>query len=560
MRGLHTLAPCITVALALSHHAGAAVLRDPAGDFDNSDVIGVETTVVAGSAVLTITYADEQIGMATGAGGTIGIDADQDPSTGAADTPGFDCRITFNVSQLAPMAEVEIIAGPRAGDTYGIGREHNNGTNLETDARWVRFTVPIGLVSAANDFDYVLFATGMFSAGGDWDRVPDQGIARASTGQARLEGPAGGQVDSHTVTAFADGDGPPLVRQVTTQLEGDNAVWIVETNENLPVGALDQYDSTYMSLMLDIDRSVATGINTGDVPLLPFGPDRVAECTLVPGGQGSIRIQTAIAPNGERRYVGGGAGVNDLAVTFERRRARIVIPLALIGAPGPQIDWMLFASKINQTPRPVGGSSIQFDTGLVNRPLTMPPNALVFADDPDDAVIIGGQSRDGTTTPPVRQPIIPNVELAGLQAALSQDWLMLRVGYQTPITLQARYFTSITLDAGARQYLLSVNWDGQLGGQVVLRDMSQGADSTQALFLNQCLATTGAGAHLLIPTHLFPTPLHTVQMAIETHEMGFDKPASQSSLTGITVTAAPRQNSGVIDRLPDQGTITLTAR
>ena len=557
--------PIVLVIMALTVGAipavSAAVIQDPVGDFDNADVVAVETTISGGRAAITIRYASEQIGMATGAGGFVSIDSDLDANTGEAGTPGFDCRITFNVSQLAPMAELEVMAGRGAGNTATISPDAGNGTNLEFGDRWVRFTLPLALMNARGDFRYAVFATGMFSAGDEWDRVPDSGTALASTGQVVSGAPPGlAAVQAREYTAEPAPGVVPYIRRATTRIEGSNAVWRFEMSEDLPVGALDFQGSSVVTLYIDADRNLATGIDTADIPFLPFGPDRSVQCTLVPGGA-SLMVTVGIRDNGERETVGGGAGTNDLRATFDRRSLTVTVPLDVARIPGAGFSWMACTTRLNHKPEFLLHQPVVFDTGERIAPLPLPGH-VVTLDDPVDAKIAEAKPDGAEKTYTVRHSRIPNTELRRVEGALTPAHLFLRITYAWPIAYQQEYITGITIQtAQGRQFLLSVNWDAQVGGQAVLREMTPGADMIRAAFLNQCLAAQGNTANLLLPAGLLGLgPGGSLTLLIETHQMGRLKPGSEpTSAPGILVKTAPRQEGAYLDRLPDQGVLFLRA-
>ena len=541
------------------------MVRDPAGDFNRADVLAVETSVSQGRVIITIHYAGDPIGMAGGVGGTLSMDTDQNPSTGAPGTPGFDVSLVYNISRLAPAADLEILSGPGQGRTIPIRSGAGNGTRLEFNQRSVRFTFPAALAGIGTDFDYALFATGMFSAGDQWDRVPDTGVIRNSTGRpAAPPVTRGAAAPGQMIAEQTRQPGQPLVRQVNTRMEGDNLVWVIHTHVNLPVGQLDMHQSLHFHLLLDLDRSLATGITNGEIPFLAFGPDRVANCTLVPGGRGNIRITTAIKENGERQTVGGGAGSNDLNCTFERNRAKITIPAWLVKADSARLDWMLITTRLNAAPQVFNHSSIGFDTGQIRRPVSFPAGAVTIADPADDAIVATGRSEDGSVVRTVRQPGVPNVDIARITAARTADFVLMRITYETPIRLQSRYFTAITaLTPGypARQLLFSMNFSMEVGPQLVLRDMSrQNPDPTRAVFLNQCVVLQGRDAFVMIPVSAFGQgPLPHLDLVLKTHEMWFSRPASTSRIPGITVRQAPKQRQACLDQIPDKGFIRLAA-
>jgi hypothetical protein len=82
-------------------------------------------------------------------GGTLSIDADQNPATGGADTPGFECCIVFIVSQLAPMAELQFFSDgikgrsvPISADVQDITRSRYLNPCLVTQGRDAYLLIP----------------------------------------------------------------------------------------------------------------------------------------------------------------------------------------------------------------------------------------------------------------------------------------------------------------------------------------------------------------------------------------------------------------------------------
>lgn len=545
----------ISFILVMSATTHAVIFRDTTGDFNNSDVAAVDTRISNGRVFITILYAEDQIGMTGGVGGNFSIDADQNPLTGGKDTPGFDCRIIYNISRYAPVAHFEFFAGPYQGRTIPIAAEIGNETRLRFDARTVEFSFPASFFGGYRDFDYALFATGMFSSGDNWDRVPDSGVVRCSTGRI-IAAPVTGlkRVSQNIVESPKQTGSQPIVRRVTTRMEGDNAIWIIETNKNLPVRQLDFNDSLHFHLMLDIDRRMDTGISNAEIPFLAFGPDCVARCTLVPGGRGNIRITTGIKENGERQTIGGGGGTNDLNCTFDQNTVKITIPLWLIKAASPEIDWLLIATRLDTPPEIFSDTSIAFDTGEKRHPEQMPSNAIILDDPVNDTSIWEVKSNDGSITSQVQQIRAANADFTRIRAALTTEFLMLRVTYKDPLVFKPRYFTSITaLVPGfpVKELFFSVNWSIETGGQIVLRDISSNpSEITKTRFLNQCVAKQGRDAFFLIPVTVFGrvTPPY-LDLTLTAHEMIFKK----SGAMGQTIKTAPRQNKGIIDRLPDKG-------
>lgn len=543
---------------------------DAVGDFEKSDVVMVSTQVNNGMVIINIRYADDEIGMATGVGGHFSIDADQDPSTGGKDMPGFDATIMYNITQLAPVVSLEIHSGPNQGQTIPIGSNAGNNTRLTFNSRSVAFSFPASFIGNPQDFDWVLFSTGMFFTGDKWDRVPDIGIARCSTGKVVSAPVTGGgrAVAQNTIEPPRQAGEMPIVKRVTTRMEGDNAVWIIETNVNLPVNALDQYDSTHFHLLIDVDRRLETGITSGGIPFLAFGPDRMALCSLVPGAKASIRLVTGIRENGERITVGGSAGKNDLNCTFDRHTVKLTIPLWLIKAPSPEIDWLLISTRLNTKAQFFAGTSIAFDTGELRQPEKIPANAVIVKDPVRDAIIKEEKSRDGSFVG--RAPIhkdIPNLDFTGAKAALTSDFLMLQITYNLPIALKPWYATAVKVHLPwhhNQTIHFSVNWSFESGGQVDMRDLSKNsADVTTHRFLNQCVAQEGPDVFLLIPVSVFNVqPLKNLELVMSSREIintggGEASMGNSGSYGGIMVKTDLKSKRQEADRMPDFGTIRL---
>jgi len=562
--------PIVLVIMALTVGAipavSAAVIQDPVGDFDGPDVVSVDTRVQGQSAVFTITYADDAIGMGWGVGGTIHIDSDQNPTTGQDGLPGFEAQLTFNVSELIALGQVDVFAGPGEGRQLQVSADSANGTNLRFNPRQLEITVPLGILGVQADFDYVLYSTVIFGSPDRRDRVPDAGVVRASTGQAVNAGaPAGGGATERVLEWPGAGGQPHLTRRVTTAIRGNNAVWSVEFNRDLPVGMADYYNTVYMSILLDIDRRLATGIDAANVPLLPFGPDRNLQCTLM-GGSASISFVRGIGQFGERLTGGTAPGGSDLRVTFDRRTATVEAPLALLQLNGPAFDWLLSVWTTGQPVESFLDTAIAFDTGQPRPPESVPPHASLVRDNPDDARALA-VSAPGVPSIVVDQPdAIPNMEMLELQAALTGEHLLARVRYNRPVVPQAEYFTSLFIDVPgppARSYAMSMNWDINLGGQAMLFEIGPNA-ADKGIHMNQCLAAQGCDAWVLLPVETLGQPIpRAVTLRAETREMrlgALGAPKQYSAYPGITVRKPPRAAENYCDRIPDQGTLELQAQ
>ena len=557
----------IFIFLSLTMGLSAATIRDKTGDFGDTDVISVQVDIVGQSAAFTITYSEEVISsMWGGAGGIIGIDSDRNLLTGLDSSRGFDCQITFNVIALAPSAKLDIWTGGNSGRTVRIGSQFGNGTDLSFTDRTVRLVVPLQYMGTNGDFDFVLFATGALSTGDKWDRVPDNGAVRSSTGEVTIMQVSGNK-SPRTYQARPLPGRKLLVQSVTASIEGENAVWLIQTGVDLPGNSFSD-DSMTMNLLIDVDRRLETGIESTDIPFLPFGADRNVRCTFTPGGARSIDVVVGInKDNGERIGRGGGSGVNDLTATFTRRQARLVIPLWLLGINSTAFDWMLLANSTEQkrATEIFLNTSIRFDTGEMMLPLEW-PQRVVTVPDPVDAkkINIDPQGRKIQIT-----RTLPNSELRQLKAAIRPGYLMAHLTYEYPITLEPHYLTALNIlvpgNGGVRRHFLaSMNWHPTFGGQVVLREMTAGADITRANPINQCLATQGKNAFLLLPAAVFGVnALKGVQISVETSQIAY------SIVAGRTVAPTPGgggarfgahvglvaggQTTLAIDSLPDSG-------
>ncbi|NSW58264.1 MAG: hypothetical protein HPY44_19835 [Armatimonadetes bacterium] len=558
----------VTMALTVGSipAVSAAVFQDPVGDFDGPDVVSIDTRIEGRSAIFTISYAEEAIGMGWGVGGTIHIDSDQNPATGQEGAPGFEAQITFNVSELVALGQVDVFAGPGEGRQLQVSADAGNGTNLRFNPRQLEITVPLDILSARGDFDYLLYSTSIFGSTDSRDRVPDAGVVRASTGQAVNAGAPAAEGAAERVLEWpAAGRQPHLVRRVTTAIRGNSAVWKVEFTRDLPVGMADYYNTVYMSILLDIDRSLATGIDTANVPLLPFGPDRNLQCTLM-GGSASVSFVRGIGQFGERLTGGVAPGGSDLRVTFDRRTATVEAPLALLQLNGPAFDWMLSVWTTGQPVECFLETAIAFDTGEPRRSVPFPAQASLVPDNPDDARALV-VSAPGVPSIVVDQPnAIPNMEMLELQAALTGEYLFARVRYNRPVVPQAEYFTSLFIDVPgppARSYAMSMNWDINLGGQAILFEVGPNAADT-GVHLNQCLAAQGSDAWVLLPLEILGRPAaRAVTLRAETREMRFGSsgaPKQFSTYPGITIRMPPRAAESYCDRIPDKGTIDLQAQ
>ena len=556
----------ILILLIASRCLYGVSVSDRVGDFDDTDVMFVQVDVQAGAAIFTIMYAGEVIGsLYGGAGGIIGIDSDRNPATGLDNSRGFDCQIVYNVLALAPSAQVNIWTGPNAGSSINIGVEHGNGTYLAHTDRTITLVVPLQYLNTNGDFDFVLYATGLFSSGDKWDRVPDQGVARSLTGEISIF-PIAGNKEPRAY------QGNNLIQSVNTSIEGENAVWMIQMATDLP-GSSFSDNSMVMELLIDVDRKLETGIESSNIPFLPFGPDRVVQCTLTPNNASSVNIITAIKENGERVTVGGGAGVNDLNLTFDKRQARLEVPLWLIGLNSAAFDWMLVAiSTQDKTPPDIFlNTGISFDTGNKIIPLELPPQATVVTDPIDAKAPI--QDAAGKEIGSLKLHTLPNSELRECKAGLRDNYLMIQIAYENPIVTQPEYFTSVNIivpgDGGAsRNFLISINWNTYTGGQALLRELTTGADITRVTSLNQCLANIGKQVFLLLPAPVFgKNVFDQVQFYLETHQIAYSvvpgktspKPSGgdkDSIRYGAHIgLVAGGQTTQILDRLPNNGSI-----
>lgn len=563
----HTPSVRLACALALNLAAAASgvTIRDKVGDFKGSDVAAVSVDVRQGAALFTITYATDVISAATCTGGKIGIDADRNRATGLKDSPGFDFQITYNVSQVAPTAQIDTWSGPNAGASVQIGSHAGNGSRLSFDARNVRLLVPLRLIGGAGDFHFAVFATGMFSVGRSFDRVPDHGVIRSTTGQVVGAAVAGTKARHVLRTPTAAGPNR-IIACVATAVEGNCGVWTIETTGDLPVDALAFGRMMTLTLALDIDRQLATGMEASDVAFLPFGADRSIRCTLMPGKDTSFEVVRGTTATGQKLYVGGGAGVNGLRLEHDRRRARLTVPLDALGARSTAFDWMLTAALPMKKRTDVFlDASVQFDTGRVVRPLAMPIHATVVADPVDASVKAstgGGMAGLGA---PVRN--LANTELRKLTAALTPQYLVARITYDKPITYQPEYFTSLVVTAPdaagrPRSVTLGMNWHLTLGAQAMVFGAAGSDGASPMTPGHQFLATQGREASVLLPASLFGAgTFRTADVHVVTSQIieGRDEP-SEKQRRVPTNRVRPLPSGSTLDRLPDQGVVRLQAR
>jgi len=570
----------IFILLSSTNGLYAATIKDRIGDFDDTDVSSVQIDIQGQVATFTVTYAEAVIDfLSGGAGGIFGIDSDRNLRTGLENSRGFDRQLTYNVLALAPTAQLDIWTGPRAGDTVKVGAEFGNGTNLSFTDRTVTLVVPLQFLGTDGDFDFALFATGLFSTGDKWDRVPDQGVARSLTGEVSFL-PVAGNKAPHTFQAQPPLGGNPLVQSVTTSVEGENAVWIIQTGVDLS-GRSFVDNSMTMTLLIDVDRRLETGIESSDIPFLPFGPDRNVRCTFTPGGAASVDIIVGIKDNGERVGRGGGAGVNDLLLVFDQRQARLVVPLWLLDLNNTAFDWMLVTTSTQQgrAPETFLGTSVSFDTGKRTLALDWPVNTVVVSDPIDAKTEIkdaGGKEIGG-----LKWHTLPNSELRQLKAALRPGYLMAQITYENPMVLQPQYLTSldvfVPVDGGTRRnFLVAVNWHPFFGGQALLRELSEGADVTRTIPLDQCLATRGKDVFLLLPEAVFgQNAFKRVELSVETNQIAYSVVAGRTTNPKPSGAKDPiegymrygahiglvagGQTTQRLDRLPDNGTVSLSS-
>ncbi|MFW6163738.1 MAG: hypothetical protein ACODAJ_13290, partial [Planctomycetota bacterium] len=506
-------------ALAAACPAFAVTVRDRAGDGGAYDVTALTVTVRGGTATFQIAYARDVIGMASGVGGTLSIDADRNPKTGVKGSPGFDRQITFNISKLAPQAQVERLTGPNKGSSVQIGAEHGNGTRLAFTARSVTLVVPLQVLESDGHFNVALFQQGQFGVGQATDRVPDQGVVDSRTGQVAVEQVAG-QAAPRTLRAQAKPGKTLLVDSVSTSVNGPNAVFDVRTRANLPAGALDFQSTLMLDLLIDCDRRVETGIEASGIPFLPFGPDRKVRVAFMAAAQPTIELITDVGGTGET-HANAGAGVNDASVQCERRRARIVVPLRALGVPNTAFDWMLVARR-GVTAEQVDvflDTSVAFDTGQPRQPLAMPLNARPVTD-PRDASVKNMPTAQNPNPTPVPVRTLPNGELRQLRAALTRDYLLAIITYQQPLVGQPEVATNVTVTVpaagGARRILATLNWHATFGPQCLLvPDERAPAPAPGAMMgvqpkkppafvaAHSCLASRERNAFLLLPARVF---------------------------------------------------------
>ena len=559
-------AVCVCV-LWVNQWAVAVTVRDRVGDGGRFDVVAVQADVQGGSARFTIHYGDDLIGMATGAGGTLSIDADRNRQTGLKGTPGFDCEITYSVSQLAPTATLTVHTGANAGNSTKIGAVHANGTQLGFTPRSVTLVVPLAMLGSTGDFDFALFAQGQFAVGDTRDRVPDQGVANVRTGQVAAPTVAGA-VAPHTVKAPPVAGKTLLLDSVTTSVDGGNAVFDIRTYSDLPTDPLAFQATMVLTLLIDADRRLETGFESTGIPFLPFGADRKIRCMFMPGAQPTVEVITGVTASGTAAHASTGAGAHDFRVTAQRRRVRLAVPLAALGVRTAAFDWMLVAvrgAKSDQVDVFLD-RSVAFDTGQVRAPLAMPANAVVV-DDPEDASVkVPGLADESVGRHMARG--LPNVELRRLTAALTPQYLMARITYQKPFTAQPEYFTTLAVSAsspfgGRRDVTLSVNHHLTLGPQAnvlgatpaaggMAGGMLGGAPAATGLRpAHQCVAIRGRDVFVLLPIGSFGVPaFQGADVVVTTGQIAHRKESRR---------AGHRPGGAAIDRLPNQASVRLVA-
>jgi len=335
-------------------------------------------------------------------------------------------------------------------------------------------------------------------------------------------------------------------------------VWVIDTRVDLPVGPLDLNATVHYALYVDSDRRLATGISGVDVPFLPFGPDRRITCVLAPSRAASTEVMVGVGPNGERVHAGGGAGTNDLHLGFERRRARLVVPFSVLGVQSAAFNWLLIVTQPTgrRPPEVFRGAAVQFDTGNIVAPLTMPAGARVV-DDPIDAKMVVDIGKGKTVGVPIDR--VANIELRRLQAVLTPRYLLARITYQTAIVARAANVTSVSVQLPGTfglpvERLLSVNWHAMLGGQAILHaPFSATAEQTMTP-LNQCIAKRGGDAFLLLPAEAFGLKaFRTAELVLSTRNVDHRLVAS------VPQGRKPRnRETEKRDRLPDTGAVRLT--
>lgn len=548
--------------------AAAVTVRDRVGDGGRFDVVAVRVDVQGGVARFTIVYGDDLIGMATGAGGTLSIDADRNRQTGLKGSPGFDCQISYNVSQLAPVATLAIHTGANAGNSEKIGAQHGNGTHLAFTARSVTFVVPLQMLGTNGDFDFALFAQGQFAVGATRDRVPDQGVANSRTGQVAAQAVAGAAAP-RTLKAQPVAGKTLLLDSVRTSVDGGNAVFDVRTYSDLPTGPLAFQAAMVLTLLIDADRRLETGFECTSIPFLPFGADRKIRCTFMPGAQPTVEVITGVKQTGEKKHAPAVAGTHDFRVEHQRRRVRLAVPLHALGIRSTAFDWMLVAVRgVTADQADIFlDRSVAFDTGQIRAPLAMPANAVV-ADDPADASVKVPGLPDETAGRQMARGL-PNVELRRLRAALTPRYLLARITYEKPLAPQPEYFTTLAVSAatpfgGRRDITVSINCHLTLGPQAnvlgtaapaggMAGAMAGGLLGNTALMpAHQCVVMRGRDAFVLLPVGFFGVPaFQGADVVVTTGQISHRKEAKR---------AGPRPGGAAIDRLPNQGSVRLTAQ
>lgn len=557
-------------ALAAAWPTLAVTVRDRVGDGGAYDVAAVTVTVRGGTATFHIAYASDVIAMASGVGGTLSIDADRDPRTGVKGSPGFDRQITYNVSKLAPQAQVVRLTGVHQSSSVPIGAEHRNGTRLAFTARSVTLVVPLQALESDGHFHFALFQQGQFGVGRTTDRVPDQGVADSRTGRVAVEQVAG-TAAPRTLRAQPRSGKTLLVDSVATSVSGPNAVFDVRTRADLPTGALDFQSTLLLDLLIDCDRRVETGIEASGVPFLPFGPDRKVRVTVMAGAPPTIELVTDVGGTG-REHANAGAGVNDASAHCERRRARIVVPLRALGVRNTAFDWMLVARRgvTAEQADTFLDTSIAFDTGRRRQPLTMPLNAPPVAD-PRDASVKNMPTAQNPKPVPVPVTNLPNAELRQLRAALTPQYLLAIITYEQPLVGQPEVATNVVVTVpaagGGRRAMATLNWHATFGPQCLLvPDARAPAPLPGAMMgvqpprppafvtAHACLASRGHNAFLLLPARVFGVQaFQAAQLRLETRQV-------KEKRAGTASRASPEPTYTALDVLPNQGAVPLTAQ
>ncbi len=574
--------------VAWSASSAAVTVRDPTGDGGAYDVTALTVTVQGGTATFTIAYARDAVNRMGGVGGAISIDADHNPQTGAPGSPGFDCRITFKVSKLAPTAQLDYLAGPNVGSSKLIGAGQRNGTRLAFTARSVTLVVPLQMLGTNGDFGFALFQQGQFGVGQTLDRVPDRGVANSRTGQVAVQQVPGGQAPPRTLREQAAPGKTVLVESVTTSTEGGNAIFDIRTRADLPTGALDFQGTMTFSILIDSDRRLETSIEATNVPFLPFGPDRKVRVSLMASAEPTIELITGAGLTGNR-HGSGGAGINDAVVQCERRRARIVVPLAALGVRSTAFDWMLKATRgITQEQGQLFlGTSVAFDTGALRRPIAMPLTAQAVLDPRDASVKTLPAAGQPAPVVPIHN--LPNSELRQFRGALTGPYLIAMITYENNLVPQPQYSTLVTVvittATGPRRILIGINWHYTFGPQcIILPDERAGGPAPGAMLgkvpqtptlilAHACVASRGKNAFLLLPARVLGVPRFTrANVLVETRQIEEAKgvvnmmpkkdpndPDEEQQPTP-TYRATPKPSLYALDWLPNQGVVQLQAR